>query len=204
LRVIGKVLSSGYSVTLGNIPALTGVLHRGMRVLDYPRGIPVAYCWIGVSQTFGLQRRRWRPRYRGASSLVNESRMHRRSQQLPAWRLFGAALGAFAIAVQLLLTAWLIGQAAAAADAPDLAVICAHQQPAPAGDDGVPVAPKSHGQCPACACPQSGKVLAPPPPLVFVAVPRLSSQAMQPAAAPRPTVLDFRAPYASRAPPRSA
>jgi hypothetical protein len=131
--------------------------------------------------------------------------MHRRSQQLPAWRLFGAALGAFAIAVQLLLTAWLIGQAAAAADVPGLGVICAHGQAAPAGDDGgVPVPPKSHGQCPACACPQSGKVLAPPPALVFVAVPRLWSRATRPAAAPRPTVLDFRAPYASRAPPRSA
>jgi hypothetical protein len=131
--------------------------------------------------------------------------MHPRSQQLPAWRLFGAALGAFAIAVQLLLTAWLIGQAAAAANAPDLGVICAHDQPAPADDGGgTPVAPKSHGQCPACACPQSGKVLAPPPAVVFVAAPRVASQAMRPAAAPRPTVLDFRAPYASRAPPRSA
>jgi hypothetical protein len=131
--------------------------------------------------------------------------MHPRSQQLPAWRLFGAALGAFAIAIQLLLTAWLIGQAAAAADAPDLAVICAHDQPAPAsGDGGAPVAPKPHSQCPACACPLSAKVLAAPPALVFVAAPRVVSQAMRPAAAPRPTVLDFRAPYASRAPPRSA
>ena len=131
--------------------------------------------------------------------------MHRRSQQPPAWRLFGAALGAFAIAVQLLLTAWLIGQAAAAADAPYLGVICSHDQSVPAGGDGgAPVAPKPHCQCPACACPQSAKVLAPPPAFVFVAAPRLSSQAMRPAAAPRPTVLDFRAPYASRAPPRSA
>ena len=131
--------------------------------------------------------------------------MHRRSQQLPAWRLFGAALGAFAIAVQLLLTAWLIGQAAAAADGPDLGVICSRDQPAPAGGDGgAPIAPKSHGACPACACPQSGKVLAPPPPFAFVAVARLSSQAMRPAAAPQPIALDFRAPYASRAPPLSA
>src|SRR5262249_27618283 len=131
--------------------------------------------------------------------------MHRHSQQPPAWRLFGAALGAFAIAVQLLLTAWLIGQAAAAADGADLAVICTHDQPAPAGDDGgAPAAPKSHGACPACACPFSAKVLAPPPSLIFVAAPRLSSQAMRPAATPRPTALRFRAPYASRAPPRSA
>ncbi|HLH88396.1 MAG TPA: DUF2946 family protein [Xanthobacteraceae bacterium] len=131
--------------------------------------------------------------------------MHRRSHQPPAWRLFGAALGAFAIAVQLLLTAWMIGQAAAGAGGtPDLAVICTHDQQAPVGDDGgAPVAPKSHGACPACACPFSAKVLAPPPALVFVAAPQPASQAMRPASVPRPTSLDFRAPYASRAPPRS-
>jgi hypothetical protein len=131
--------------------------------------------------------------------------MHRRSQQPPAWRLFGAALGAFAIAIQLLLTGWMIGQAAAAANSPDLAVICTHDQQVPAGDDGgVPVAPKSHGACPVCACPFSAKVLAPPPALVFVAAPRVSSQAMRPAAAPRPAAFRFRPAYASRAPPRSA
>ena len=131
--------------------------------------------------------------------------MQPRSQQPPAWRLFGAALGALASAVQVLLTGWLIGQAASAADGLELAVICTHDHAAPTDGGGAPAAPQSHGQCcPACPCPQGAKLLAPLPDVVFVAVPRPRSQALRPAAAPRHTTLDFHAPYSSRAPPRSA
>jgi hypothetical protein len=134
----------------------------------------------------------------------------RRSHEIPAWRVFGAALGAFAIGVQLLLSGWLLIQAAAAANPADLsqadlAVICTHDPAATADDTGIPpAAPHQHGQCPACACPQSAKLLAPlPTPPVF-AVLRPRSQAPQAFAGVFTTEPRSPSPYASRAPPFSA
>ena len=131
-----------------------------------------------------------------------------RSHDTPAWRVFGAALGAFAIAMQLMLSAFLIVQAAAAGSQADLsqadlAVICTHD-PAAADDSAPPLAPHQHGQCAACACPQWAKLLAPPSAAPVFLVLRPHSQTL-------PTYPGFAAtehaspsPYASRAPPFSA
>jgi hypothetical protein len=134
----------------------------------------------------------------------------RQSHDTPAWRVFGAGLGAFAIVVQLLFSAWLIVDAAAAGSQAgltqaDLGVICTHD-PAAVADDGggAPPAPHPHTQCPACACPQSAKLLAPLPMPPVVAVLRPRSQTLHAHAgvvAPPPR---SPAPYSSRAPPFSA
>jgi hypothetical protein len=129
--------------------------------------------------------------------------MARRSHDVPAWRAFGAALGAFAIAIQLLLSGWLIGHVAWAADEADLSVICAHDPGAIPDRDGIP-APASQHQCPACACLHSAKLLAPPPasPTFLVLRPRSEPLRTYPdvvATEPR-----LHSPYASRAPPLSA
>jgi hypothetical protein len=133
----------------------------------------------------------------------------RRSHDTPAWRVFGAGLGAFAIVVQLLFSAWLIVDAAAAGSQAgltqaDLGVICTHDPAATADNTGAPPAPHQHGQCLACACPQSAKLLAPLPlPPVF-AVLRPRSQTLHAHAgvvAPPPR---SPAPYSPRAPPFSA
>jgi len=131
----------------------------------------------------------------------------RRSHDTPAWRLFGAALGALAIVLQLLFSAWLIVDAAAAgtpASQADLGVICTHDPAAGADNGGAPSAPHPHGQCPACACPQSAKLLAPlpMPPVVAVLRPRAEPLHVDAGvAAPQPHA---HTPYASRAPPFSA
>jgi hypothetical protein len=127
-----------------------------------------------------------------------------RSHETPAWRVFGAALGAFAIGVQLLLSAWLIGQAAAAADRTDLAVICSHDPAATADDTGVPSAPHQHGQCPACGCPQSAQLFAPPPAAPSYVVLRPRSSALPVRSEVAATELRLVSPYLSRAPPVSA
>ncbi len=127
-----------------------------------------------------------------------------RTHDCPAWRAFGAALGAFAIAIQVLLTAWIIGQAAAAAvDQPDLAVICAHD-PAATTDGGAPAKPHPHGQCAACACPQSAQLLAPPPAPASHALPLPRSAKLPALMDFMSTQASFHSPYASRAPPFSA
>ena len=130
-----------------------------------------------------------------------------RSHATPAWRLFGAAVGAFAIGVQLLLSVWLIVQAAAASSPvdlseADLAVVCTHD-PA-AADTGAPPAPHQHGQCAACACPQWAKLLAPLPASPVALVLRPHSQMPRAYVGVDATQLASPSPYASRAPPFSA
>jgi hypothetical protein len=133
--------------------------------------------------------------------------MVRRSHDIPAWRVFGAVLGAFAIAVQLVLSGWLIGLAAAAADqAADqagLAVICSHDPAATTDDSGAPPAPHSHSQCPACA-PQSAHLFAPPPAPASHAVARPLSEPLPVRSDFAATELRLVSPYLSRAPPLSA
>ncbi len=135
--------------------------------------------------------------------------MVRRSHDTPAWRVFGAVLGAFAIVAQLMLSGWLIVQAAAAADQLDpdqaaLALICTHHAGATGDDTGAPPAPDPHGPCPACACPQSANSLAPLPASPVLEVLRPRPETMRAHAhvdAPRPISAS---PYTSRAPPFSA
>jgi hypothetical protein len=131
-----------------------------------------------------------------------------RSHDSPTWRVFGAALGACAVVLQLVVSAWLVVDAAAAANPADpsagLAVICTHNAAGTADDSGAPPAPHRHGQCDACACPQSVKLLAPlpKPPILVVLRPRAQSpDVAPPRAAPQPRCP---APYGSRAPPFSA
>jgi hypothetical protein len=131
-----------------------------------------------------------------------------RSHDTPAWRVFGAALGALAIVVQLLFSAWLIADAAAANQAAlaqaELGVICTHDPAAAAADTGTPPAPHPHKQCPACACPQSVELLAslPTPSVVAVLRPQSLTPHVHAAAAVPPTRSPT--PYSSRAPPFSA
>jgi hypothetical protein len=130
--------------------------------------------------------------------------MGRLTQQTPTWRTLGAALAAFAVGAQLVLSAWLIGQVAATTVDQELQVLCSHQPPGPAGDDRGPPQGASHDGCLACACPQSASLLAPPPAPPSHAVPRPRSQA-QPAIANVATpALRLSLPYLSRAPPQSA
>lgn len=133
--------------------------------------------------------------------------MVRRSRYIPAkrpvWHAIGAALGAFAMGVQLVLAGWLIAQAAAAA--PDLQadlVICAHD--ASAGGNGAPIAPASHSQCAVCACLQSAKILAPPPAAPHIVLLRPRREIVTVVAVRSLHVLYVNSPYASRAPPVSA
>jgi hypothetical protein len=130
--------------------------------------------------------------------------MVRRSHDIPAWRVFGAMLGAFAIGVQLLLSGWLIGQVAAAADQADMLVVCSHDPSGAADDSGIPPAHGSHSQCPACACPLSAKLLAPPPASPSFVVPRLRSEALPSVMHVVLPELRRHSPYSSRAPPLSA
>lgn len=134
--------------------------------------------------------------------------MVRGSHETPAWRVFGAALGTFAIVVQLLLSGLPLIQATAAASPADqaiLAVICTHDPAAtPTDDTDAPSAPHQHGQCLACTCPQSAKLVAPlPTPPIFVVLPPRSHtlHAYADAGVTGPT---SPSPYASRAPPFSA
>ncbi len=137
--------------------------------------------------------------------------MVRRSRNIPAkrpvWHAIGAALGAFAMGVQLVLAGWVIAQAASAA--PDLQadfqVICAHDgSAAGGGGSGTPITPAPHGQCAVCACLQQAKVLAPPPEAPRVVVPRQSAQTVAVYKVRSLNLPHVHSPYASRAPPLSA
>jgi hypothetical protein len=128
--------------------------------------------------------------------------MARSTKDMPAWRLFGAMLAGFAIGIQILLSGFLIGHAAVAADQSELSTICSHDRGM--GGPAVPAGPASHDQCPACAFPQSASHFAPPPasPSFAVMLPR--SEPLQVAACQVPDERYFHSPYASRAPPQSA
>jgi hypothetical protein len=134
--------------------------------------------------------------------------MSRRSQDLPAWRAFGAALGAFAIGAQLLLSGLLVGHIALASDQAEFSVICSHDPAGAAGGvdngTGAPSGPQSHDQCPACACPQAAQLFAPPPASPRFTVLRPRSQRLVSYAGHVVAALDVHSPYASRAPPHSA
>lgn len=130
--------------------------------------------------------------------------MARRSHDIPAWRVFGAMLGAFALGIQLLLSGWFIVQIAAAADQADFAVICTHDRAAADEGSGAPSAPDQHGQCPVCACLQAAQLLGPPPAASSHAVTEPRSERLPTRAEVIATEPSFRSPYSSRAPPFSA
>jgi hypothetical protein len=121
---------------------------------------------------------------------------------MSAWRLFGATLAGFAVGVQLLLSGLMIGHGALAADQSELSVICSHASGA--GDPGTPSDTDPHGQCPACACPESAKLLAAPPAAPGFAVVLPRSEPLRLTASVVPGEHDSHSPYASRAPPHSA
>jgi hypothetical protein len=125
-----------------------------------------------------------------------------RPTAVPAWRLLGATLAGFAIGLQIVLSGFLIGQVAMAADQSELSIICSHDPGA--SDPGLPSGPLSHGQCPACACPQSAKLFAAPPASPSFAVVRPRSEPLRLAASGIPDEHYSHSPYASRAPPHSA
>jgi hypothetical protein len=120
----------------------------------------------------------------------------------PVWHVIGAALGAFAMGVQLVLAGWLIAQAAAASDLQaDLQVICAHDGAGAGGGSEAPVTPASHGQCAVCACLQSAQILAPPLAVPPVVVPHPRGETVAVVTVRTLHVLHVHSPYASRAPP---
>jgi len=127
------------------------------------------------------------------------------SAKRPVWHVIGAALGAFAMGVQLVLAGWLITQTAAASDLQaDLQVICAHDGAGADGGSGAPTAPMSHGQCAVCACLQSAKLMAPPPVAPHVVVPHPRGETVAVVVVRSLHLLHIHPPYASRAPPVSA
>jgi hypothetical protein len=131
--------------------------------------------------------------------------MLRRSDDHPVWRTLAAALAAFAVGVQLLLSALLITAHAGVPDDSGLAVICAHDQGA--ADQTAPghaPAPNSHALCPACLCVQSGKLVPPLPAAPMLAVAPVGGQAPSPWRAASCVIHPFQTPYASRAPPSFA
>lgn len=131
--------------------------------------------------------------------------MLRRSDDHPVWRTLAAALAAFAVGVQLLVSALLITAQAGVPDDSGLAVICAHDQGV--ADETAPghaPAPKSHTLCPACLCMQSGKLAPPMPAAPMLAVVPVGGVTLSPwRAVPRVTY-QSQTPYASRAPPSFA
>jgi hypothetical protein len=131
--------------------------------------------------------------------------MARSSPSFPAWRVFGAAAGAFALGFQLLVTGWLIGQMAGPAGQVDAAVICARDSGASSGAGGGAPAPASHKGCyGGCWCPQFAKLLAPPPTLFSFVVLRPHLHAPHADLSVVATLARSPSPYASRAPPISA
>jgi hypothetical protein len=141
---------------------------------------------------------------RSRNPLVNA--VVRRSDPFPISRAFGAALAAFALAAQLVLSGIVVGCFVGAADQSDDAwIVCTHD--AGAADQtgpGKPQPAKSHNECPAWTCAQTFK-LTPPlpaPPLLAVLQGRSELMPMRPvAAAP---ARHSPSPYASRAPPSFA
>ena len=113
------------------------------------------------------------------------------------------------MAVQIVLSAWLIVQAATIGNQADLTeadlwVICTHR-PAATADTGTPApTPHRHGQCPACACPQLVKLLAPPPTPPVILVMRPRSQTLLGHIAVIAAEPASPSPYPARAPPFSA
>ena len=129
--------------------------------------------------------------------------MVRSRDDMPIWRALGAALSAFCLGAQLLVSGLLIGGMVQAAPDADLAVICTHDaQGDPAS--GVPDPHKSHHLCPACTCAQFHPLASPLPQAPLLAVLRGRSEPLPVRVAAAGVDHRLHSPYASRAPPRTA
>jgi DUF2946 family protein len=130
--------------------------------------------------------------------------MSRRSDTLPTWRALGAALTAFCLGVQLLVSGLSMGgMVRAAADsglAADLAVICTHDGPADQTSGG-PDPQKPHELCPVCTCAQFHPLTPPLPQAPLFAILRGRSERLPVRQAAADADHHVHAPYASRAPP---
>ena len=125
-----------------------------------------------------------------------------RSDKMPMWRALGAALAAFCLGAQLLVSGLLMGGAVHAAADADVAVICTHDgqsDPAP----GTPDQQQNHDLCPACTCAQSQQLASPLPQAPLFAVLRGRSEPLPVRHVAANADHHAHSPYASRAPPRS-
>ena len=128
--------------------------------------------------------------------------MVRSSADMPVWRLLATALAAFTVGVQIVLSGLSMGFAVSAARA-DAAVICTHDQADVGGGTQIPI-PRSHDSCPACTCPQSAQVFLAAPMTAEIGVLEPRAKVIKAHAGVAVAELHYRAPYASRAPPRFA
>ena len=128
--------------------------------------------------------------------------MTRGADDMPVWRVLGAMLTAFALAVQLLISGVAAGSMVRAADAADLGVICSHD-PAAIDPANPPAAPDqgTHDLCPACVCAQSAHHAPTLPASPVLAVLRGRSEPLPIGLATVDAGHRCHSPYASRAPP---
>jgi hypothetical protein len=126
-----------------------------------------------------------------------------RSDDIPTWRALGAALSAFCLGAQLLVSGLLMGGAVHASADVDVAIICTHDgQSDPAS--GTPDPQQNHDLCLACTCAQSQQLASPLPQTPLFAVLRGRSEPLPTRRATVDAGRHVHAPYASRAPPLSA
>ncbi len=128
--------------------------------------------------------------------------MGRRSDDSPGWRTAAAALAAFAVGAQLVLSGLVLGAQTLPGAQLELSVICVHD--AATGDPtapGHPAPAKSHEFCPACACAHSSKLVLAPPASPRLGVLHGRSEAMPVRWIAARSEHRLPSPYASRAPP---
>ncbi len=118
------------------------------------------------------------------------------------WRLLATALAAFTVGVQIVLSGLWMGFAVSAART-DAAVICTHDQADVGGGTQIPV-PRSHDSWPACTCAQSAQVFLAAPMTGEIGGLEPRAKVIKARAGVAVAELHYRAPYASRAPPRFA
>jgi hypothetical protein len=129
--------------------------------------------------------------------------MARSRDDMPIWRALGAALSAFCLGTQLLVSGLLMGGMVQAAPDADLAVICTHDGTADPAS-GSPDPQHNHDLCPACTCAQAHQLLLPLPEAPLFAVLRGRSEPLPVRHAAADADRHVHSPYASRAPPLSA
>ena len=129
-------------------------------------------------------------------------KMGPRSDHSSGWRTFGAALAAFAVGAQLILSGLILGAQAGAGEQLGLSVICTHDAGATDRTPGQPA--KSHDPCPACTCVQSGKLVSTLPVSPLLEVLRGRSERMPTRRVAAGAEHRLPSPYAARAPPSFA
>ena len=141
----------------------------------------------------------------GLSGLVPPNTMVRGSHHMPAWRAAAAALAAFALAAQLLVSGLLAGSMVRAPGEASLTVICTHDGAIEqTGAPGTPEPQKSHDLCQVCTCTQSAKLVSTLPMPPVLAILRGRSESVPVWSVASGAERHLHSPYASRAPPRTA